>query len=129
MQPGKGFISTDEYIATFPPDIQVLLQAVRATIRAAAPDAMERIAYQMPTYSLHGYVVHFAALKQHIGFYPTPSGVTAFERELAPYASTKGAVQFPIDQPLPLDLIGRVTRFRVQENIERAAQKAGKKKA
>lgn len=126
-QRARKFTSVDEYIGAFPPDIQTLLQAVRETIRAAAPDAVERIAYQMPTYSLNGNVVHFAALKQHIGFYPTPSGIEAFAREMAPYVSTKGAVRFPLDQPLPLDLIARVTRFRVRENAERAAAKAGKK--
>lgn len=101
-QRARKFTSVDEYIGAFPPDIQTLLQAVRETIRAAAPDAVERIAYQMPTYSLNGNVVHFAALKQHIGLYPTPSGIEAFAREMAPYVSTKGAVRFPLDQPLPL---------------------------
>jgi uncharacterized protein YdhG (YjbR/CyaY superfamily) len=128
MQPGKGYQSVDEYIATFPPEIRALLQQVRATVRAAAPDAVERIAYQMPTLYQHGNVVHFAALKQHIGFYPTSSGVAAFASELGPYISTKGAIRFPLDRPLPLDLIARITRFRVGENRERAAAKAAKKK-
>jgi uncharacterized protein YdhG (YjbR/CyaY superfamily) len=128
MQPGKGFTSVDEYIATFPPETQALLTKMRETIQAEAPDATERIAYQMPTFYQHGNVVHFAALKHHIGFYPTSSGVAAFERELSSYISTKGAVRFPMDQPLPLDLIRRITRFRVRENQERAAAKAGKKR-
>jgi uncharacterized protein YdhG (YjbR/CyaY superfamily) len=122
-----GYSSIDEYIATFPKDIQALLEAVRATIRAAAPDAVERISYQMPTFALHGNLVHFAARKQHIGFYPTSSGITAFEAALAPYEKSKGAVQFPLGQPLPLDLIGQITRFRVAENRERAAAKARKR--
>jgi uncharacterized protein YdhG (YjbR/CyaY superfamily) len=123
-----GFRSVDEYIAAFPADIQALLQSVRATIRAAAPDAEERIAYLMPTFTLHGNLVHYAALKNHIGFYPTSSGIAAFEQELAPYEGTKGAVRFPIDQPLPLDLISRIVRFRVTENRERAAAKTQAKK-
>ncbi len=119
-----GFRTVDEYIAAFPEDIRTLLQSVRATIRAAAPDAEERIAYQMPTYSQHGNLVHFAALKNHIGFYPTPSGIDAFHADLAKYRSTKGAVQFPIGEPLPLELIRKVTQFRVEENLKRAEAKA-----
>lgn len=123
-----GFRTVDEYIAAFPENIQALLQSVRAAIRAAAPDAEERIAYLMPTYSQHGNLVHFAALKNHIGFYPTPSGIDAYHDDLAKYRSTKGAVQFPIDEPLPLDLISKVTRFRVAENRKRAEAKALKKR-
>jgi uncharacterized protein YdhG (YjbR/CyaY superfamily) len=122
-----GFRSIDDYIATFPPDIQAKLETMRATIHAAAPDATEKISYQMPTFALHGNLVHFAALKQHIGFYPTPSGITAFPQEMARYTSTKGAAQFPLDQPLPLDLITRIVRFRVTENREKAAAKARKR--
>ena len=123
-----GFQTIDEYIATFPEGIQARLEAVRATIRAAAPDATERISYQMPTFWLHGNLVHFAALKNHIGFYPTPSGIAAFQDELAPYVSTKGALQFPLSQPLPLDLIRKIVQFRVTENRDKAAAKAPKKK-
>jgi len=126
-----GHRSTDEYIATFPADVQAILQALRATIRAAAPEAEERISYQMPTFTLHGNLVHFAAMKNHIGFYPTSSGVAAFEQELAlaGYEGTKGAIRFPKDQPLPIDLITRIVKFRVTENLARAAAKASKKKA
>jgi uncharacterized protein YdhG (YjbR/CyaY superfamily) len=124
-----GFRSIDEYIATFPPDIQARLASVRATIRAAAPDATERISYQMPTFWLNGNLVHFAALKNHIGFYPTPSGIDAFQDETTMYKSTKGALQFPLDQPLPLDLIRRIVEFRVAENRNKAAAKVPKKKA
>ncbi|HNP74009.1 MAG TPA: DUF1801 domain-containing protein, partial [Kouleothrix sp.] len=120
----SGFGSIDEYIAGFPPDIQALLEAVRATIRAAAPEAQEKISYQMPTFFLAGNLVHFAALKHHIGFYPTPSGIEAFKSETSLYKSTKGALQFPLGQPLPLDLIDRIVRFRVAENLGRAAAKA-----
>jgi uncharacterized protein YdhG (YjbR/CyaY superfamily) len=125
----RNFASVDEYIATFPPEIQQLLQTVRATIREEAPDATERIAYQMPTFWQNENLVHYAVLKDHIGFYPTSSGVAAFESEIGPYYSTKGAIRFPLGEPLPLDLIRRITRFRVRESQERAAAKASKKKA
>ncbi len=116
----------DDYIATFPPDVRALLETMRTAIRAAAPEATEKISYGMPTFALHGNLVHFAALKHHIGFYPTPSGITAFPQEMAPYTTTKGAAQFPLDQPLPLDLITRIVRFRVKENLAKAADKARK---
>ena len=124
-----GFRSIDEYIATFPEDIQALLEAVRATIKASAPDAEERISYQMPTFVLNGNLVHFAALKNHIGFYPTSSGIEAFKDELSMYEGTKGAVKFPINQPLPMELISKIVQFRVTENLKKAAAKARKKKA
>jgi len=129
QQRKSGFQSIDEYIATFPADIQALLETVRATIKAAAPGAEERISYQMPAFALNGNLVYFSALKGHIGLYPTSSGIAAFKDELAVYKSTKGAVRFPIDQPLPLDLISRIVRFRVAENLDRAAAKAGTKNA
>lgn len=117
----------DEYIASFPDDVQQILQQIRQTIREAAPDAQEAISYQMPTFKLHGNLVHFAAFKKHLGFYPDPSGIEAFKDELAPYASSKGAVQFPLDQPIPYDLIGRIVIFRVSENLARAEAKRRKK--
>ena len=123
-----GFGSIDEYIASFPPDIQARLEAMRATIRAAAPDAEEKISYQMPTFFLKGNLVHFAAFKQHIGFYPAPRGIEAFKDELSKYQGSKGAVQFPLDQPLPLDLVSRIVRFRVTENLAAAEAKARKGK-
>ena len=122
-----GFQSIDEYIATFPAEIQAILEELRATIRAAAPDAEERISYQMPAFALHGNLVYFAAAKNHIGFYPTSSGIAAFEQELSAYEGSKGAVRFPIGQPLPLDLIRRIVEFRVADNLSRAAAKARKK--
>ncbi|MFI5273830.1 MAG: iron chaperone [Ktedonobacterales bacterium] len=124
-----GFSSVDAYIATFPKDVQEILEALRATIRAAAPDATEKISYQMPTFAQNGNVVHFAARKHHIGFYPTPSGIEAFRPELMAYIATKGSVHFPLDQPLPMDLISRIVRFRVAENLARAATASRKRKA
>jgi uncharacterized protein YdhG (YjbR/CyaY superfamily) len=118
-----GFKSIDEYIEAFPPDIQAVLQELRATIRAAAPDASEKISYQMPTFYLEGNLVHFAAYPKHIGFYPAPSGIEAFRDELARYKGAKGSVQFPLGEPLPLNLIARIVEFRVQENLARAKAK------
>jgi len=129
MDERKGsFSSIDEYIATFPEDRQALLEAVRATIKAAAPDAVELISYGMPAFAQHGNLVYFAGLKDHIGFYPTPSGIEAFQDELSKYRTTKGAVNFPVDQPLPLELISEVVRFRVAENLDKAKAKAAGKK-
>ena len=122
------FRSIDEYIATFPENIQALLETVRATIKAAAPDAEERISYQMPAFVLNGNLVYFAAWKKHIGLYPAPSGLEAFKEELSRYEGSKGAVKFPIDQPLPLDLISKIVRYRVAENLDRAAAKSRKGK-
>jgi uncharacterized protein YdhG (YjbR/CyaY superfamily) len=123
-----GFGSIDEYIASFPPDIQARLDAMRATIRAAAPDAKEKISYGMPTFFLKGNLVHFAAFKQHIGFYPAPRGIDEFKEELSIYKGAKGSVQFPFGQPLPLDLVTRIVRFRVAENLAAAEAKARKGK-
>jgi uncharacterized protein YdhG (YjbR/CyaY superfamily) len=123
-----GFVTIDEYIATFPEEVQKILEVLRETIRAAAPDAEEKISYQMPTFTLKGNLVHFAAWKKHIGFYPTPSGTEAFSKELSIYEGAKGTVKFPIDKPLPLDLIRQMVQFRVAENLRRAEIKAGKKK-
>ncbi len=118
----------DEYIAGFPPDIQAILQQVRAVIRQAAPEATEKISYQMPTFFLNGNLVHFAAFKKHIGLYPAPSGVTAFQEELAPYVKAKGSIQFPLDKPIPYDLIARIAAFRVEENSGKAAKEKRRSK-
>lgn len=108
--------SIDEYIAEFPAETQQVLQAVRAVIRAAAPDATETISYAMPTFDRNGeHLVHFAGYKSHIGFYPTASGIAAFQAEFAGYKSARGSVQFPLGQPMPMDLIRRITEFRVAE--------------
>jgi uncharacterized protein YdhG (YjbR/CyaY superfamily) len=121
-----GFATVDEYIASFPEEAQAKLRELRAVIRAAAPDAEEKISYQMPTFYLKGNLVYFAAWKKHIGFYAIPSANAAFQDELAAYTVSKGAVQFPLDQPLPVDLITRMVRFRVAENLARAEAKARK---
>jgi uncharacterized protein YdhG (YjbR/CyaY superfamily) len=116
----------DAYIANCPKEVQKKLKDLRTTIKAAAPNATEKISYQMPTFYLEGNLVHFAALKNHIGFYPTPSGVQAFIKETSKYASTKGAIQFPLEEPLPLKLVSKIVKFRVAENLKRAATKSGK---
>ena len=120
--------SIDEYIANCPVEVRKKLKDMRTTIRAAAPHATEKISYQMPTFYLEGNLVHFAALKNHIGFYPTPSGVQAFLKETARYASTKGAIQFPLDEPLPLKLVSKIVKFRVSENLKKAGLKSRKRK-
>lgn len=111
-------ISTiDEYISVFPEDVQEILQLIRATIQKAAPEAKEAIKYAIPTFVLKGNLVHFAAYKNHIGFYPAPSGLQAFKEELSGYKGAKGSVQFPLDMSLPLELIGEIVAFRVKENL------------
>jgi len=115
--PKKEYKTIDEYIALFPKDIQKILQQLRLAIRDSAPDAVEAINYQMPTFKLNGNLVHFAAAKSHIGFYPTPSAIEAFEEELSDYEVSKGTVRFPMNKPIPLDLVKRIVRFRVKENM------------
>jgi uncharacterized protein YdhG (YjbR/CyaY superfamily) len=112
----KQFRTIDEYIETFPKDVQPILEKVRQTIRKAAPKAVEAISYQMPTFKLNGKgLVYFAGYKSHIGFYPIPSGVEAFKKELSKYKQGKGSVQFPLDEPVPYDLVKRIVQFRVKE--------------
>jgi uncharacterized protein YdhG (YjbR/CyaY superfamily) len=123
-----GFTSINKYIAAFPKETQKILKEIRATIKAAAPDAEEKISYQMPTFFLKGNLVHFAAYKKHIGFYPTPSGIQAFKNELSPYKGAKGSVQFPIDKPMPLELISKIVKLRVAENLKKAEIKSVKRK-
>lgn len=113
----------DEYIAAFPPAIQKLLEQVRETIHKAAPGAEEKISYAMPTFYLHGNLVHFAAFKNHIGFYPAPQGIEEFKKELARYEGGKGSVQFPLDEPLPLTLISRIVKYRALQNEDKAKEK------
>ena len=126
MKSTATFQNIDEYIALWPADVQAKLQSLRATIQKAAPQAVETISYQMPTFTLFGNLVHFAAYKNHIGFYPVPSGMKAFEKELSKYKRGKGSAQFPIDQPLPLALVTKIVKFRAKENLEKA--KANQKK-
>jgi uncharacterized protein YdhG (YjbR/CyaY superfamily) len=116
---GQQAKNIDEYIAGYPKDVQELLQTIRATIQAAAPDAKETIKYAIPTFTLKGNLVHFGGYKNHIGFYPAPMGIEAFKEETAKYETGKGTLQFPIDQPLPLDLITRIVKFRVEKNLEK----------
>ena len=128
MKTGQTAPTTiDEYIASFPPEVQEKLETLRATIRKAAPKAEEAISYMIPTFRLHGNLVHFAAYKKHIGFYPGAGGIAAFEEELAGYETSKGTVQFPLEKRLPLTLITKIVKFRVQQNLDKAAAKAKKK--
>jgi uncharacterized protein YdhG (YjbR/CyaY superfamily) len=116
--PRKGYTNIDEYIAAFPKDIQVILEAVRHAIREAAPESEEKISYGIPTFDLNRrHLVHFAAYRNHIGFYPTSSGIRAFKKELSSFKTSKGTVQFPIDKPIPLDLIKKIVKYRVRENL------------
>jgi uncharacterized protein YdhG (YjbR/CyaY superfamily) len=117
----------DEYVAGFPPDIQEILETIRATIRKAAPDAEETIKYQLPTFTLKGNLIHFGAFKKHIGLYPTARGVEEFKAELSAYEGAKGSVRFPLDKPIPFDLISKITKARVRENLAKAAAKQKKK--
>ena len=114
----------DAYIAGFPGEIQEQLQRLRAAVKAAAPAAEERISYRMPAFYLQGNLVYFAAFKDHIGFFPTSSGVAAFEAELGPYKVTKGAIRFPLAGPLPLKLVAKIVKFRTAENRGRTAAKS-----
>ena len=118
--------SIDEYIADFPLQIQKKLQQVRRTIKKAAPKAEETINYAIPTFKLNGNLVHFAAFKNHIGFYPTPKGIEEFEKELSVYQQGKGSVQFPLDKPMPLDLISRIVKYRVKKNLDKSPSKKAK---
>jgi uncharacterized protein YdhG (YjbR/CyaY superfamily) len=114
----------DEYIANYPKDIQALLKKMRQTIKKAAPNAEEKINYGIPTFTLAGRnLVHFGASKNHVGFYPTPSGIKQFEKELSVYEGAKGSVQFPFDQPIPYPLITKIVKFRVKENLDKAKKK------
>ena len=115
----KKIETIDEYITGFPENVQIILEKMRKVIQESAPEAEETISYGMPTFKLKGNLVHFAAYKKHIGFYPTPSGIENFKEELSPYKSSKGAVQFPLDKPIPLDLLRKIVIFRVQENMNK----------
>ena len=118
----------DKYIANSPKEIQDTLKKIRSTIKKSAPKAEETINYGIPTFTLDGNLVHFAGFKNHIGFYPTPSGIASFAKELAKYEGAKGSVQFPLDQPLPLTLIKKIVKFRVGENLAKAQKPARGKK-
>jgi uncharacterized protein YdhG (YjbR/CyaY superfamily) len=112
----KTYNTIDEYIADFPAELQVILTKIREVINEAAPDAKEKISYQMPAFELNGNLVYYAAFKKHIGFYPTAGGVSAFQEELSAYKGAKGSVQFPFNKPIPYELIGRITAYRAAQN-------------
>ena len=122
----KTFTDINEYISEFPDEIKAVLEQIRETIQQAAPGAKEAIRYGMPTFVLNGNLVHFAAYKNHIGFYPAPSGIDEFIEELAVYRTGKGTIQFPINQPIPFNLIKKVVEFRVKENLEKQKRKVKK---
>ncbi|MFD2601112.1 iron chaperone [Flavobacterium suzhouense] len=116
----------NEYIAGFTPEVQKLLEQVRQTVQKTAPDAEESISYGMPAFKLNGNLVYFAAFTNHIGFYALPSGNEAFQKEISNYKTGKGSIQFPFDKPLPLDLIAKIVKFRVEENIQKSGLKKKK---
>ena len=113
----------DKFISAYSEEVQQVLHKVRATIREAAPGAEETINYGIPTFTLNGNLVHFSGFKDHIGFYPTPSGIEKFKKELSKYEGAKGSVKFPLDQPIPYDLITKIVKFRVQENLAKKKKK------
>jgi uncharacterized protein YdhG (YjbR/CyaY superfamily) len=113
------FRTIDEYIAGFPENVRDILEELRQVIRQAAPQAEEAMRYGIPTFRLNGNLVHFAAFKKHIGFYPTPSAIETFKEELSPYKQAKGSVQFQIDKPMPYDLIRKIVKYRVEESLEK----------
>jgi len=117
METGKRTV-IDEYIGKFPSNVREKLEQMRQTIRKVAPDAEEDIRYGIPTFRLNGNLVHFAAFKNHIGFYPTPAGIEAFHQELSEYEMTKGAIRFPLDKPIPYGLVSRIVKYRVAESLK-----------
>lgn len=123
MVPGGQFASVDEYLAAFTGNVREMLDTLRRTIKEAAPAAEEKISYQIPTFWLRGNLVHFAAFTRHVGFYPGPSAIVAFQDELAPYDTSKGAVKFPLDRPVPVELVRRMVQFRAGENLTSPAKR------
>ena len=115
----NNYSSIDEYIATFPDNVQSILSELRSVIKRIAPDAKEKISYKMPTFTIYGNLVHFAGYDKHIGFYPAPSAIEKFKNELKEYKTSKGAIQFPLDESIPYELITRIVDFRVKENINK----------
>lgn len=115
----KTYKSIDEYINSFPKDIQIKLKLIRKTVTGITPEATEKISYGMPTFYLNGNLVHFAAFKSHIGFFPAPSGIDAFEKDLSKYRTGKGTLRFSLDEEIPVELIKKVVKFRVEENLMR----------
>jgi uncharacterized protein YdhG (YjbR/CyaY superfamily) len=120
--------NVDEFIATYPKDVQLIIKKIRTTIKKAAPKAEEIISYRMPAYKFHGRLLYFSAFKKHIGLYPMVSGIANFKKELSIYKGAKGSVQFPLNKPIPYDLITKIVKFRVKENIEKEKVKSMAKK-
>jgi uncharacterized protein YdhG (YjbR/CyaY superfamily) len=120
MEKNPKFTTIDEYIAMFPAETQKRLRAIRKLIAKLAPGATEKISYRMPTFYLNGNLIHFAGFAHHIGLYPTPQGVEEFKKDLSQYKQGKGSVQFPLDEPLPLDLVARIVKFRIGKNLQKA---------
>lgn len=129
MRPGRTAPTTiDDYVAAFPDRVQKSLQKIRMTIRRAAPDAEETISYQIPTFTLKGrHLIYFAAFKKHIGLYPAPIGNAEFKEDLSAYAAGKGTLRFPLDEPIPFDLIRKIVTFRAKQNVARAETKRKKR--
>lgn len=124
MTPARHtFNDIDSYIRSFPPSTQKLLEQVRAAIKSAAPDAEETISYAIPTFRLNGNLVHFAGYRDHIGFYPAPSGIEAFKDELSKFKGAKGSVRFPVSKPMPVELIKKIVKFRVEENLAKTSKR------
>lgn len=129
MSPKTNFQSIDEYIATFPADVQKVLEAIRATIQAAAPDAREKISYQIAAFELNGKnLIGFAGWKKHVSIYPIPSGSDAFNKEISQYVDGKGTLKFPLNKPLPLKLISKIVKYRVADHLKNIETKYGKRK-
>jgi uncharacterized protein YdhG (YjbR/CyaY superfamily) len=120
----QGARTIDEYIQGFPKQVRERLESIRRLVRKLAPEAQEKISYQMPTFYLNGNLVHFAAFKNHIGIYPTPNGISAFQKELSRYKSGKGSVQFPMDEALPIELIGKIVKYRLEQNRNKGKKQA-----
>lgn len=123
MVPKRVFKTVDEYIGAFPKNVQVILQEVRQAVKEAAPEAEEGISYQMPAFKQKGVIVYFAAFKNHIGFFPTAFGIEAFKEKLNDFKTSKGTVQFPLNKPIPTDLVKEIVKFRVKENLAKKSQK------
>jgi uncharacterized protein YdhG (YjbR/CyaY superfamily) len=117
------FKTVDEYLSALPANTKGILEAVRKTIKQAAPQAEELISYNMPAFTLHGRLVYYAAFKNHVGFYPVSSAIKAFQKELSDYKTSKGTIQFPIERPIPYGVITKIVKFRVRENLEKAKVK------
>jgi uncharacterized protein YdhG (YjbR/CyaY superfamily) len=122
MDSRRHFQTIDEYLNTFPKEVQDILEKLRQTIQKAAPEATQTINYGIPTFKLNGNLVHFAAYKKHIGFYPGSSAIEVFKKELAPYKQAKGSVRFPIDKPIPFDIVKKIVKYRVKINLSKEEQ-------